>query len=58
MKEDFCSEDRLSLLKEEHRELDKETRKLELRPSFFDSMRIKNLKRQKLRLKERIEGLR
>jgi hypothetical protein len=43
----------IELLKEEHRSLDKEIKKMEGRLANQDE--IKDLKRQKLRLKEQIE---
>lgn len=57
MKDDLCPEDQLVLLKQEHRKLDSQIRKLEIRPSHLAEMQIRKMKRDKLRLKDRIERL-
>lgn len=57
MKDDLCPEDKLVLLQQKHRKLDLQIRKLEILPSHLVEMQIRKMKRDKLRLKDRIERL-
>lgn len=58
MKQNPCPEGELASLERDHRKIDRQICKLERRPfSGVDQMQIRELKRSKLRLKEKIERL-
>ena len=57
-KDDLSLDDKVQLLEFEHRKLDKDISYMERKSSVLDYMKIKDMKKRKLELKDRIVSLR